>query len=59
MSTHDTIRDAIQRKQQIVATYKGYPRVLCPYALGLGKNGQASALFYQASRTCTTSAGGR
>ena len=47
MFTYDPIRDAIRHKQQIVATYKGYPRVLCPYALGRGKDGRERALFYQ------------
>ena len=47
MFTYETIRQAIQRKQQIVATYKGSPRVLCPYALGRGKDGHERALFYQ------------
>jgi hypothetical protein len=47
MSAYDTIRQAIQHKQQIVATYKGHLRVLCPYALGRGEDQRERALFYQ------------
>lgn len=40
------IREAILAKRQIVATYKGYRRELCPHVLGT-KNGRRQALFFQ------------
>ncbi|HYY45741.1 MAG TPA: hypothetical protein VE951_01650 [Candidatus Angelobacter sp.] len=41
------IREAIERKQQVLATYHGYYREMCPHALGYNKRGDAQALFYQ------------
>lgn len=46
MSTFDLIRQAIQNKQQIIATYNGHRREMCPHVLGM-KNGREQALFYQ------------
>ncbi|MFC0135509.1 hypothetical protein CR105_18180 [Massilia eurypsychrophila] len=46
MSTYDTIRDAILKKQHIYATYQGHRREFCPHAIGM-KNGKPQALFYQ------------
>jgi hypothetical protein len=43
---YQTIRNAILNKQQVVATYNGYVREMCPHALG-HKNGIEQALFYQ------------
>lgn len=40
------IRDAVLTKRQVVATYKGYRRELCPHVLGT-KNGRRQALFFQ------------
>ena len=34
------------RKQHVLATYDGYPREMCPHAIGT-KNGREQALFYQ------------
>jgi len=41
-----TIRDAITKKQQVVATYNGYVREMCPHVIGY-KGGREQALFYQ------------
>lgn len=46
MSTYEIIKDAILNKKQIIATYQGYVRELCPHAIGT-KNGREQALFYQ------------
>lgn len=43
---YSIIRDAIERKQHIIATYKGHQREMCPHTLGT-KNGRPQALFYQ------------
>jgi hypothetical protein len=40
------VRDAILRKQQVVASYGGRQRMLCPHAIGW-KRGVPHALFYQ------------
>lgn len=45
-SAYDMIYSAIQNKQIITATYKGYYREMCPHVLG-HKKGRAHALFYQ------------
>ncbi|WP_313625699.1 hypothetical protein [Kosakonia sp.] len=46
MNTYELIKQAILKKQQITAVYKGYYREMCPHALGT-KNGKQQALFYQ------------
>jgi hypothetical protein len=43
---YNLIRNAIINKQQVIATYNGYVREMCPHVLGL-KNGRQHALFYQ------------
>jgi hypothetical protein len=40
------IRQAIVRRQQVLATYNGLPRSFCPHALGF-KQGVAHCLAYQ------------
>ena len=40
------IREAILAKRQVVATYKGHRRELCPHVLGT-KKGRRHALFFQ------------
>jgi len=40
------VKQAIVDKQQIVATYNGYVREMCPHTIGM-KNGRTKALFYQ------------
>ena len=46
MSVWDTLADAIQNKKQVLATYDGLHREMCPHVLGY-KDGQASCLFCQ------------
>jgi hypothetical protein len=45
-STYDIIRRAILNKEQVIATYNGYRREMCPHAIGT-KNGRQQVLFYQ------------
>lgn len=45
-STYTLIREAILRKQQVVAVYGGHRREMCPHVLGT-KGGRPQALFYQ------------
>jgi hypothetical protein len=40
------IREAILRRQQVLATYHGLPRSFCPHAIGF-KQGVAHCLAYQ------------
>ena len=40
------ITDAIENKKQVIATYDGFRREMCPRVVGY-KNGRAQALFYQ------------
>ena len=46
METYQLIKQAIQKKQQVIATYNGFRREMCPHTLG-SKNGVAHCLFYQ------------
>ncbi|MFH0133506.1 hypothetical protein ACGLHS_25080 [Variovorax sp. VaC1] len=46
-ATYNLIRQAIMDKCSINATYNGLFRQLCPHTIGLGKDGQEQALFYQ------------
>jgi hypothetical protein len=45
-SAYELIKSAILNKQQIVATYQGHRREMCPHVLGR-KNGRLQCLFYQ------------
>lgn len=46
MNIYNLLRHAILNKQQVIATYNGYYREMCPHALGT-KNGKEHCLFYQ------------
>lgn len=46
MDNDEVVRDAIIRKQQIIADYNGYRREMCPHVVGR-KNGRVQALFLQ------------
>jgi hypothetical protein len=46
VSTYELIRQAILEKKQIVATYKGLRREMCPHVLGT-KEGRPQAHFFQ------------
>jgi hypothetical protein len=43
---YQLIRSATLARQQVIATYHGYRRELCPHALGT-KAGRRQALFFQ------------
>jgi hypothetical protein len=46
MTTYNLIKQAIENKQCITCSYKGYLRKMTPHAIGT-KNGNQQALFYQ------------
>ena len=46
MCNYEIIKKAILEKKQILATYNGNKREMCPHALGT-KNGRTQCLFYQ------------
>ena len=45
-SVYEIVKDAIQNKKVIVASYDGHERIMCPHVLGT-KKGRPQALFYQ------------
>jgi hypothetical protein len=46
-TTYALIRQAIIDKHQVVATYNGYVREMCPHVIGAAPDGKAQCLFYQ------------
>jgi hypothetical protein len=44
--TYSTVRQALEDQNQIVATYKGLVREMCPHAIGT-KDGREQAIFFQ------------
>jgi len=46
VDTADLLRQAVREKKQVVATYDGYERELCPHVVGW-KNGVLQCLAYQ------------
>lgn len=44
--TYEIIKSAIEKKQQVFATYDNKYREMCPHAIGT-KNGVEQALFFQ------------
>jgi len=44
---YDEVRAAIANKKQVLATYSGHRREMCPHAIGIGPAGNEQALFYQ------------
>ena len=46
MDAYSLIRQAILAKQQVIATYRGHRREMCPHVLGT-KGGRRQALFFQ------------
>lgn len=45
-TTYDALRQAIEDRMQVIATYSGHRREMCPHALGW-KNGRQHVLFFQ------------
>jgi hypothetical protein len=43
---YELIRNAVLERKQVLATYKGHRRELCPHVLGT-KEGRRQALFFQ------------
>ena len=54
--TYNLVRQAIVNKQQVVATYDGHYREMCPHVIGL-KRGRMQALFYQFAGTSKSGLG--
>ena|ERR1700689_700931 len=52
-NAYSLVRQAILDKHQIIATYKGHLREMCPLAIGM-KNGRPQALFFQFGGTSST-----
>jgi hypothetical protein len=42
MSVYETIRQAIINKQQVIATYHGYQREMCPHVIGIKRGKPAT-----------------
>jgi hypothetical protein len=55
MSTinYNKVREAVLKKQQVVAEYNGHVREMCPHVIGR-KNGREQALFYQFGGTSSS-----
>ena len=53
---YELIKQAVQNKHQVTATYKGHVRMMCPHALGW-TNDRERALFYQFGGTSSTGLG--
>ena len=45
-NTYDQIKEAVLKKLQVIAMYKGKYREMCPHVIGT-KNGREKVLFYQ------------
>lgn len=50
---YSLVRQAIVDKEQIIATYKGHVREMCPHVIGM-KNGRPQALFFQFGGTSSS-----
>jgi hypothetical protein len=50
---YNAIREAIINKQQVITTYQGYDREMCPHVIGT-KNGREQCLFYQFAGTSSS-----
>jgi hypothetical protein len=46
-TTYTLFRDAILAEQQVVCTYDGRPRELCPHIIGAARNGEEVVLAWQ------------
>ncbi len=47
MDNYTLIREAIEKRQQVLATYRGFEREMCPHAIGVSRRHERQALFYQ------------
>jgi hypothetical protein len=46
-ATYDLFRNAILREQQVICSYEGRHRELCPHIIGTNKRGEAVVLAWQ------------
>lgn len=46
-NTYALIRQAIEQRMHVLATYHGFHREMCPHSIGVNKWGEQQALFYQ------------
>jgi hypothetical protein len=46
-STYTAFRNAILGEQQVICTYEGRHRELCPHILGINKHGEEAVLAWQ------------
>jgi hypothetical protein len=53
MGAYEIVKQAIIQKQQILATYQGHNREMCPHVIGT-KDGRQQALFYQFGGTSSS-----
>ena len=56
VDVYSLIRQAILDKQQVVATYHGHRREMCPHVIGT-KTGRMQALFYQSGGSSNSGLG--
>ena len=56
LDTYQLVRDAILNMRQVIATYRGHRREMCPHVLG-SKRGRRQALFYQFGGTSSSGLG--
>ena len=54
--TYELIRRAVLNKEQVIATYQGRRREMCPHFLGV-KDGRPQGLFYQFGGTSSSGLG--
>jgi hypothetical protein len=47
IGTYGLIRQAIEKRQQVIATYHGFRREMCPHSIGVNRRGERQALSYQ------------
>jgi hypothetical protein len=50
---YDIVKQAIVNKQQVIATYDGHVREMCPHVIGT-KKGKQQGLFYQFGGTSSS-----
>ena len=55
--TYRIVRDAIERRLQVIGRYNGYVREMCPHTIGLNRRGEEQALFYQFAGGSSTGLG--
>lgn len=54
MTVYEMVRQAIVDKAQVIATYQGHVRHMCPHVIGRAAKGNRQALFFQFAGGSTT-----